>query len=66
MTDLTAILAGLVLIVTQCTVQSSQLTKLASLELILTLGDRGSLDVSAHAIQSCLGKQEILTVSIIS
>jgi len=65
MTDLTAILTGLVLIVTQCAVQSSQFTELTSLKLILTLGDRGSLDVLVHAIRSCLGKQEILTVSII-
>ena len=37
------VLASLVLIVTESTVQSGQLTKLVTLELVLTLGDRCGL-----------------------
>lgn len=48
-TDLTAVLASLVLIVTQGTVESSQLTQLVALELVLAFGDRSSLEsVSLH------------------
>lgn len=42
-TDLTAVLAGLVLVVSECTVESSELTKLVTLELVLSLGNRGGL-----------------------
>jgi hypothetical protein len=42
-TDLTTVLAGLVLIVSEGTVESSQLTQLVTLELVLTFGNRGSL-----------------------
>lgn len=42
-TDLAAVLTCLVLIVTQGTVQCGKLSKLISLELILTLRDRGGL-----------------------
>lgn len=42
-TDLTAILASLILVITKSTVESSKLTKLITLELILTFWDRGGL-----------------------
>lgn len=42
-TNLTAVLAGLVLVVTESTVESSKLTELVALELVLSFGDRGSL-----------------------
>jgi len=37
MTDLSAVLASLILVITQSTVQSSELTKLVTLELVLSL-----------------------------
>lgn len=43
MTDLAAVLACLVLVVTQSTVQGGKLTKLIALQFILTLGNRRSL-----------------------
>ena len=43
MTNLTTILASLVFVVTERSVQSSKLTQLVALELVLTFGDRGSL-----------------------
>jgi hypothetical protein len=49
MTDLSAILAGLVLVVTKGTVESCELTKLISLQLILSFGDRGRL----NCVKSC-------------
>jgi len=42
MTDLTAVLAGLVLVVTKGTVQSGKLAKLVPLELVLAFRDRSS------------------------
>lgn len=45
MTDLAAVLASLVLVVTQGSVESGKLAKLVSLELVLALGDRCSLQV---------------------
>lgn len=42
-TDFTAVLASLVLVVTESTVESSQLTQLVALELVLTFGNGGSL-----------------------
>ena len=44
MSNLTAILASLVLIITEGTVKSSEFTKLIALQLILTFGDRCSLE----------------------
>lgn len=41
--DLPAVLASLVLIVTQRAVQGSKLAELVPLQFVLTLGDRGSL-----------------------
>jgi hypothetical protein len=43
MADLTAVLASLVLIVTECSVESSELTKLVTLELILAFRNGSSL-----------------------
>jgi hypothetical protein len=43
MTNLTAVLAGLVLVVTESTVESGELTKLVPLKFVLAFGDRGSL-----------------------
>ena len=43
MTNLSAVLACLVLIVTKSTVKSSKFTELIALELILSFGNRGSL-----------------------
>lgn len=44
-TDFTAILTSLVLVVTKGTVEGSKFTKLVSLQFVLTLGDGGSLKV---------------------
>ena len=41
--NLLTVLASLVLIVTESTVQSSQLTKLVTLELVLAFGNRSGL-----------------------
>lgn len=43
MSDLTTVLASLVLVVTERAVQSSKLTELVTLELILAFGDGSSL-----------------------
>ena len=45
MANLTAILASLVLVVAECTVEGSQLAQLFALEFVLSLGDRGGLQV---------------------
>lgn len=42
-TNLTTVLASLVLVVTESTVESGKLTQLVALELVLTFGDGGSL-----------------------
>lgn len=42
MTDLTTVLASLILVVTKSTVKSGELSKLVPLELVLTLRNRGS------------------------
>jgi hypothetical protein len=41
--DLTAVLASLVLVVTEGTVQGSKLAQLVALQFVLSFGDRGSL-----------------------
>jgi hypothetical protein len=43
MTDFTAVLAGLVLVVTKGTVEGGELTELVALEFVLTFGDGGGL-----------------------
>jgi hypothetical protein len=45
MTDLTAVLASLVLVVTKGTVEGGELTELVALEFVLAFGDRGSLEL---------------------
>jgi hypothetical protein len=42
MTDLSTVLTSLVFIVTQCTVESGEFSKLVAFELVLTFGNRGS------------------------
>lgn len=44
-TDLTTVLTSLILVVSKGTVEGSQLTELVSLELVLTFGNRRSLDI---------------------
>lgn len=39
MTDLTAVLACLIFVITECTVESGQLTQLVTLELVLAFGN---------------------------
>jgi hypothetical protein len=46
-TNLTTVLAGLILVITQSSVKCSKLTKLVTLELVLTLGNRCGLVVSS-------------------
>lgn len=58
MADLATVLASLVLVVTQCAVQSRKLTKLIALELVLAFGDRGSLDIR---LDVSMGAQRIGT-----
>lgn len=53
--DLAAILAGLVLIVTEGSVQSSQLTKLVTLQFVLALGNGSSLRMSASVMPRAVG-----------
>jgi hypothetical protein len=43
MTNLTTVLAGLVLVVTKGTVEGGKLTKLVALEFVLAFRDRSSL-----------------------
>ena len=43
-TDLTAVLTGLVFVVTKGTVECSELSQLVSLEFVLSFGDGGSLE----------------------
>jgi hypothetical protein len=43
MADLTTVLTGLVLVVTEGTVEGSKLTKLVALEFVLAFGNGGSL-----------------------
>jgi hypothetical protein len=50
-TNLTAVLAGLVFVVTKCSVKSRELTKLVALKLVLTFRNGGSL----YAIRICDG-----------
>jgi len=58
MSDLTTVLASLVLVITESTVESRQLTKLVALELILTFGDgSGSLD---NVVNQLLGLVHLL------
>lgn len=42
--DLTAVLTGLVFVVTKGTVECSELSQLVSLEFVLSFGDGGSLE----------------------
>lgn len=63
MADLAAVLAGLVLVIAQGSVEGSQFTELIALQFVLALGNRGSL----RAISICgqdLSKKEALTVSM--
>jgi hypothetical protein len=46
MSDLATVLASLVFVVTQGTVESGKFTELVALELVLAFGDRGSLNMS--------------------
>lgn len=46
MADLTTVLAGLILIVSECTIQGGEFTELVALELVLTFGDGSSLSLS--------------------
>ena len=46
MSDLTTVLAGLVLVVSQGAVEGSELTELVTLELVLTFGDGSRLSGS--------------------
>jgi hypothetical protein len=50
MSDLAAVLAGLVLIIAQGAVQGSKLTQLVALELVLALRNRRSLDDSSARV----------------
>lgn len=43
MTDLSTVLAGLVLIVSECTVKCGKLAELVALELVLSLGNGSGL-----------------------
>ena len=53
-TNLPAVLACLVLVVTQGSVQRSKLAQLVTLELVLTLGNGGSLIVPlAQVVDTC-------------
>ncbi len=45
MSDLAAVLARLVFVVAECSVQGSKLTKLVPLELVLAFGDGRSLEI---------------------
>lgn len=51
-TDLAAVLAGLVLVVAEGTVEGGELTKLVSLELVLTFGDGGGLAGQRQLVHS--------------
>jgi hypothetical protein len=46
MPDLAAVLAGLILIVSESTVQGRKLTQLITLQFVLSFRDRGSLNRS--------------------
>lgn len=48
--DLAAVLAGLVLVVTEGTVERGELAQLVALELILTFGNRSSLSVNQYEL----------------
>lgn len=61
-TDLAAILAGLILVVTEGTVESSEFTELVALKLILSFWDGGGLQ--QVSIREHAGRGSILTVSI--
>lgn len=61
MSDLAAVLAGLVLIVSEGTVERGKLTELVALQLVLAFGDGSSLNLISH-VQ--LETSEILTVSM--
>ena len=50
-TDLTTVLTSLILVVSKGTVEGSQLTELVSLELVLTFGDRCSLNIQKLAYE---------------
>lgn len=58
----TAVLAGLVLVVTEGTVQSGELAKLVPLERVLALGNGGGLEKSATVLDR--GGMVLLTVSM--
>ena len=48
MTDLAAVLTGLIFVVTESTVERGKLAQLVSLELVLAFGDRSSLGVNQY------------------
>jgi len=48
MTNLTAVLAGLVLVVAEGTIEGGKFTKLVALEFVLTFRDGSSLQVLVH------------------
>jgi hypothetical protein len=62
MTDLTTILTGLVLVVSERTVEGGKLTKLVALELVLTFRDGSSLPLSV--LPRVDQRQQLLTVSM--
>lgn len=66
MANLPAVLASLVLVITQSSVESCQLPELIPLQLVLTFGDRGSLVTSQYSSLDAKGKMEAteLTVSM--
>ena len=49
-TNLAAVLAGLVFVVTEGTVECGELAQLVALELVLAFGDRGSLGVNQYGL----------------
>ena len=63
-TNLTAVLASLVLIVSEGTVEGSQLTKLVTLELVLTFGDRGSLRECQYSVEERFGMLHTVSITL--
>jgi len=45
MSNFATVLAGLILVITKCTVEGGKLTKLVALEFVLTFGNRCSLRI---------------------
>lgn len=55
MADLTTVLTGLVLVVTERSVEGGELTKLVALEFVLALRNRGSLQTCQHVHEKQVG-----------